>query len=437
MPDLQRCNVNEYPFSVFKRADRPAYLVAFKDENGKYLSPVSTKKRTEAEAIQTAFLWLRDGIPQKQAALNVKDLSLKDTARKVGNTTEADIMLKELKRQGWIKNYVLADTPQAQDFSTFLTDFWDWEKSAYIKEKRRKNHGLHKYHCIRQGQAIKQYWEPFFKGRFLGDITQGDLDSFINHMGDKPISASRKNTVIKAGVKALRWSFSKELIEKDITRGIMFFSGEAGERKILTPTAAAAVFKADWKDERVKLGNMIAAVTGMRQGEIMALQTQDIGPDFLTVRHGWNHVDKIKSTKNDETRVVELPFPELVQALITLAGKNPNGVHPESFVFWSEIRAERPMKADFFLAGLREALQTIGYSKEAVAGYVFHSWRHFYSSYMQERINEKLLQKQTGHKTLKVLRHYTDHELTGDRERVRAAQNESFRELIPSGAKAV
>jgi integrase len=135
--------------------------------------------------------------------------------------------------------------------------------------------------------------------------------------------------------------------------------------------------------------------------------------------------------------VVELPFPDLIRALITLAGENPHGVNPESCVFWSELRAERPMKADLFLDGLREALQSIGFSKEAAAGYVFHSWRHFYSSYMQERVNEKLLQKQTGHKTLKVLRHYTDHELTGDRERVRAAQVEVFGDLIPFGAKAV
>jgi hypothetical protein len=56
MPDLQGAIVNEYPFSVFKRADRPFYSVSFKDENGKYLPPVSTKKRTEDEAKQTAFL---------------------------------------------------------------------------------------------------------------------------------------------------------------------------------------------------------------------------------------------------------------------------------------------------------------------------------------------------------------------------------------------
>jgi hypothetical protein len=258
--------MNAYPFSVFKRADRPYYSVSFKDDTGKYLPPISTKKKIEKDALQTAFQWLRDGIPQKRAALKVNYLALKDIARKVETKIEVEIILKELRLQGWVKSYILTDTPQAQDFTAFLTDFWDWEKSSYIKEKRRKNHGIHQHHCVRQGQAVIQYWKPFFTGRFLGDITQTDLDNFVNHMGDKSISAARKNQVIKAGTKAPRWAFGKGLIERDISRGIMLFSGTTAERAILTPTAAAAVFRADWRDERAKLANILAAVTGMRQG---------------------------------------------------------------------------------------------------------------------------------------------------------------------------
>ena len=43
--------MNAYPFSVFKRTDRPSFLVSFKDADGKFLSPVSTKKTTEKEAM--------------------------------------------------------------------------------------------------------------------------------------------------------------------------------------------------------------------------------------------------------------------------------------------------------------------------------------------------------------------------------------------------
>jgi len=138
-----------------------------------YYPAISTRQKTEVEAVKTAFAWLRDGIPQKRmpVKVQVQDLALKDTARKIKTKAEAEILIKEMKRAGWIKSYVLAESQAAQDLAAFLSDFWDWDKSPYIKEKRRKNHGIHRRHCILQSQAITLYWEAFFKGRFLGDIT--------------------------------------------------------------------------------------------------------------------------------------------------------------------------------------------------------------------------------------------------------------------------
>jgi hypothetical protein len=40
--------------------------------------------------MEIAFKWLRDGIPQKEAALRVNDLSLKDLVRKIKAGEEAD-----------------------------------------------------------------------------------------------------------------------------------------------------------------------------------------------------------------------------------------------------------------------------------------------------------------------------------------------------------
>jgi hypothetical protein len=57
--------MNAYPFTLYKRSNRPYYFVSYKDANGKFLSPISTKKTNEKEAMQVAFAWLRDGIPKK------------------------------------------------------------------------------------------------------------------------------------------------------------------------------------------------------------------------------------------------------------------------------------------------------------------------------------------------------------------------------------
>jgi integrase len=68
---------------------------------------------------------------------------------------------------------------------------------------------------------------------------------------------------------------------------------------------------------------MLAAVTGMRQGEILALCLQNLGSDCLYVRGSWNIANKIKLPKNNNPRTVELPFPDLLQRLIQQAKQNP------------------------------------------------------------------------------------------------------------------
>jgi integrase len=432
---LEVCKMNTYPFSIFKRNDRPFYLVSFKDEAGNYLPPVSTKKKTEEEAKEIAFKWLRDGIPKKEASLLVNDLALKDVARKIKNGDEAETLLNELKRLGWVKSYVRKETPGAVDFISFLKTFWDWDTSPYINEKRRKIHGIHKRHCVIQSRSISLYWETFFKGRFLGDITAADIDAFITYMGEKDVSASRKNVVILAGIKPLRWAFSKGKIEIDPTRGHIMYAGEERKRVILTPTAAAAAFRVVWSDERAKIANMLASVTGMRNGEILALRFQDLGSDCIYVRASWNKLDGMKLPKNNETRTVEIPFPDLMYVLFELAKQNPWGVSPDSFVFWSVTKKDVPMQGQCFGRMLREALLKIGFSKDEAAKYIFHGWRHFYTSYMIRKIDKKLLKSQTGHKTDKMLSHYGDHEIDEDREIIQTVERETFAGLLPERSK--
>jgi len=135
------------------------------------------------------------------------------------------------------------------------------------------------------------YWEPFFKGRLLGEITAKDLDAFIDHIGEKPFSASWKNLLVYTGTIPLGWAFTKGLVDTNLSSGHMKFSSTPPKRHILTPAQAAAIFKAPWPTKREMLGNLLASVTGMRLGEIRALRMRDIGLDCINVCASWNPVD--------------------------------------------------------------------------------------------------------------------------------------------------
>jgi integrase len=265
----------------------------------------------------------------------------------------------------------------------------------------------------------------------LGDITYDDIDAFIKHLEPMALSAERKNGIIVAGTKPIRWAFEKGKIAVDPTRGHTMFSGEKKKRNILTMTSASAVFKVDWTDERSRLANMLAAVTGMRNGEIVALQFQDLGPDCIFVRSSYNSEDKMKTTKTNEDRIVHIPFPDLINGLIEQAKQNPWGVSPTSLVFWSTTRSKVPMQGRSFCVGLREAMIKIGFSEKEAKKYDFHGWRHFYTSYMIKYLDKKLLKSQTGHKTDVMLAHYADHETEGDKEIIQAKGREVFSGILP------
>ncbi|MCL1864585.1 MAG: tyrosine-type recombinase/integrase [Spirochaetes bacterium] len=424
--------MNPYPFSIYIRKNSKFYYVKFKNDNGQYSTGISTGKTNKQEAIKTAFEWYYKGKPKKGETVS---LSLKQKFKEGVTKEETIYILNELKKTGLIKHYVLDETKAAINLIEFLLNFWDYDSSPFVKEKLRKNHSIHRQYCYVMENRIKKYWQPYFQKKLLGELTKQDLETFIDYIATKQISALTKNNIINAGKQAIKWAYNKEYIDKDITTGVVLFSGKSKERQILSPETAMALFKVKWKDKRTWLGNLLASVTGLRLGEIQALQIQDIGKDQLYIRHSFNKRDNLKVTKNTESRIVELPFPDIIQNLLLLASENPHGAKPDSFVFWDKKSSSKPADSLLFLRHLKETLIATGMSEESASVYTFHGWRHYFVVYMKDRISDKLLQDQTGHKTIQMLNHYADHRLESDKAKIQEAQKEVFGELVQFNKK--
>ena len=431
------------PFSVFRRGSRPYFYVAFKnEETGEYLPAISTKKKFEKDAVKQAWAWYRDGIPRRGGSLDIKTFSLRDAVHRADiSSPDAEFIVDELRRRGFVLSCVFAGSSCSVPFADYLSEFWDWDRSPYIREKLRAEHSIHRNYVSAMARVVKNYWVPFFPSVLLGELTSADLDRFIDHLAtirygkndSLALSNIRKNDIMKAGVVPLRWAYRKSKIDFDITRNLVFFSGQFAERLILSPQQAAAVFAQEWGDQRSYVANITAMVTGLRAGELQGLQTADVGDGFLQVRHSWNRWDKLKTTKTNAERRVEVPFPFVLQSLRFIASLNPHGIGPDSFVFWSSLSPNKPMEQKRFIVGLRNALVASGMTEAAAGAYSFHSWRHFFTTYMRDKLAVKLLQSQTGHKSEKMIRRYSDHVLPGERDKIRAAQVEVFSALLPSG----
>jgi len=114
----------------------------------------------------------------------------------------------------------------------------------------------------------------------------------------------------------------------------MKFSGASQKRAVLTDEEVRRLFVSPWPDERAYVGNLLAMSTGLRAGEVLAIQVRDIEEDRVPVQHSWSDHDKLKGTKTGEERAVPI-LPEVRTAMLELMRRNPHGIGPTAFVFWS------------------------------------------------------------------------------------------------------
>ncbi|GHU14881.1 hypothetical protein FACS1894161_5570 [Spirochaetia bacterium] len=122
------------PFSLFKRADRPCYLVAFKNEKtGTYLPPVST----------------RQGIPKKDKVINLKQCALRDMVKEA-DFTDAEFVVNELKFRTLLN--LAVSNPHGQSMDSYV--FWAEKRADKPIEASLFNDGLNSCHSR---QDIKRW----------------------------------------------------------------------------------------------------------------------------------------------------------------------------------------------------------------------------------------------------------------------------------------
>ena len=392
---------SDLPFSLAKRAGSNFYYVRFKNETtGGYLPARSTKETDRKKAVAVALKWYGAGIDGTGKKQSVEKLSLRDNIRKA-DLTDDDLvfLLAEYKRRGKIKSFVIGGGKNDVPALDFLLTFWTWEKSEYIQEKLRQNHSMGKRHVSKMYGAIKNHWGGIVKDKSLCEVTKQDIKQLIANLALLDISYKAKNDIIRAGTTAIRWAYNNELLEKDITQGIVFFSGTTAPREILTPEI------------------------------VQALQLRSLGENCLYVNHSWNFQDGLKCPKNGESRTVYVLFPQIITALKQLGEMNPYGQGLDGFVFWG-TKPTKPIESKRFLEELHRALQTIGMDAESAKKYCFHAWRHFFTAYMKNTVDDRILQRQTGHKTHEMLEHYASHTLSGDQLKLQQAQVQNFGGLL-------
>ena len=347
------------------------------------------------------------------------------------------LLLNELQRRGYIISYIINDGGVSNYSAVeWLMDFWTPQKSAYLSEKERKGQPIHNTHTDNSRGFIKNHWLEILKDKKLGELGRQDIQNQFNRLDELKLNGNTKNHILQSVLTPLKWAYNNELLSKDLSKGWIMYKVEYKKRTILSMEIARQIFSAKWDNDLACLASMLAMCTGMRCGEILALTYEDLGNDCIYVRHSYNLKDGLKCTKNREARTVYVPFSFIMQRLRYYADLSKkkileNTISEKSIGFiFCGTSPQRPMDRRVCLNHLRVVLIKTGMTEAEAQQITFHAWRHFYTTYMAEKVNQKALQGQTGHKTAIMLEHYANHQTLEEAKQIKDAQTQLFGQIL-------
>ena len=436
------------PFYLAKNSSGYYKVCFVNTETGKVTNTKSTHSKNKFEANMIASSWVTKGAPEKRTspsrAFNLQQadsssIDLNSVAQRL-TREEASLLIDLLNKRfnfvssadclntipnnsvNLVPNVQSANAEKVSDSTKpiflieTLSNFWDFENSEYVKKRIARGYDIKQRNCKEKLGIVKRYWAKYFDAdRTVQSLTSRELDDFLMYLRtEKKLSADTVNKTMTAGNMAFEFLIKEGLITSNPLTSVERFKVNAKKRGILTETEMKKLMELnwDWTDSVNKLAFKVAALFGLRAGEISGLQVCDIdaNADLLYIRHSWNDTDKLKDTKNGDDRIIPIEHGVALELLMN-ARRNPD-YSDTSFVFWSPKVAGQPMWPSSFEDDFYIAMQKIGISEEQrkERNIVFHSLRHYCATQIAQRASLEIAMKILGHRTEEMTRLYSEHE---------------------------
>lgn len=393
------------------------YRVHFIDpDTGKMKTGKSTHVKDRDEAIMIATYWLQHGKPSSRS------------------NSRAFYTFTYKMTVGTSDSKLIIPCAPKYEICSYLLKFWDYDKSDFIRQHLAYGHTISQKHAKCMQSLVKNYWIPYFgNSKYFEEISKKELNDFFFYLKTETnLSAQTINKIINCASRAARWLYDNELIQRNPFQGIERFKNDNQKRGIPTVKEIKSLLDLDWKNITCKLAFKLAALCGLRAGEISGLRVCDIDikKDMIHVRHSWSEIDKLKTTKNTDTRNIPVDH-ETVLQLMNLAATNPD-FNEFSFVFYAPHKHSEPYYPGYYGDVFYEALNKIGITKKErkERNIVFHSLRHFCATMLAQESDIKTVQSILGHRTEIMSEHYSNHETEEKLKSMRTIMSDAWEKYL-------
>lgn len=291
--------------------------------------------------------------------------------------------------------------PKLRDWAE-ARHWWEWGECEYISGKLARSSpdkpAITRRHAHLSGLMMENHVLPHLGDMKLSTITPRIIEKWMFTLLETRASKTVNNvsTVLRT---MLTEAYRLEMIPRNPYDKVRPLTSSSEVRGVMTMNEAKAVLDNPelWSNPVYYAANLLAAVTGMRQGEVLALRRDHLYPDHIYVEFSWDRKFGLGPPKTKEVRHVPIPV-QVYDVLVAL----------DSYPYvLSMSGGEYPATGSHVTDALYAVLKQIGVDRKD-RNISFHSWRHFANTYLRAAgVPDSQVQHVTGHRTLKMTDHYT------------------------------
>ncbi|MDY0289778.1 MAG: tyrosine-type recombinase/integrase [Sphaerochaeta sp.] len=311
---------------------------------------------------------------------------------------------------------------------SYLERFFDWERSPYVERRNLLDPGSlsEDYIATRQNLISNHILPRIQTNLLLSAVTLNQLEHIqLSLVKEGRLASSTINICMGALSLSLAEAQRRGLVSNAYTYAVRPLKSMHKVRGILSEGELKAFMQYMKKDgeQRIYLACLLALLTGMRSGELRALQFSSVGDDLITVDQAYADKAGLKVPKGKRTRYVPCPA-FLCEQLKDLCLENPKP-NAHQLVFWSK-RGGGFVSSHYFSERFQQELVRSGaLDMEQVKerNITFHSLRHMANTLLRGSVDEHVLRMTIGHSSEQLSDLYTHLSQRGLRSVALAQQN--------------
>ncbi len=323
-------------------------------------------------------------------------------------------------------------------FHTYLERFFDWQESPYVERRNLLDPGSisKDYIATRQNLISNHILPRIHTNLLLSAVTLDQLEQIqLSLVKEAKLASSTINICMGAVSLALGEAQRRGLLSSANSYAVRPLKSMHKTRGILSEDELKAFMQYLKKEgeQRIHLACLLSLLTGMRSGELRALQFTSVGEDMITVDQAYANLAGLKVPKGKRTRYVPCPA-FLCEQLknLCLANPHPNALH---LVFWSK-RGGGFVSSHYFSERFQQELvrsDVLAMEEIRKRNITFHSLRHMANTLLRGSVDEHVLRMTIGHSSEQLSDLYTHLSQRGMKS-VQLAQQNNILPLLEEGS---